>query len=365
MKLEELSADEVKTFLAENFPEVGVAKPEPAPATKRIVVGILSYDARMFCKTNISLIQAGFAAARKGWEFSIVLREGDSMVARGRNVLVSKFLEDPKNTHLFLIDCDLEFSAEDFIRLCEAPVDLVGGAYPYKDGSGQFPLRWPEDGLFEEQGLWEVMAITPGFMRISRNCLEKMVRRLPHLEYKEKALGADGKAWMLFDNACRPTGVYDEGYVFCEKWAQCGGKTYLDPECKITHIGLKGFEAGTVRDFLTRTAANMEKLHADFPHIPPLQLMPFAATREIKWDAVNDQFGDKGKAGASQENPGIHAAEHGGNGHDAPRWDGRGRPKDIGLSERAAEGQQAANLVQAARRFQGGEVRPGANGGAG
>lgn len=297
--LANLSREELNAFIRENFPDAlnesvkTDMKEDAAKETqhRRIVIGTLSYDGKMHCKHAFDLLQASFAAARAGWELSFVLREGDSMVARGRNVLVAKFLEDEKNTDLFLIDTDLSFSVDDFIRMCNHPVDVVAGAYPYKDDAGQFPLRWPLDGLYEQGGLWEVQAVTPGFLRLTRNCLLKMTRQLGHLQYTDNALGIGKKSWMLFDNACRQTGVYDEGYIFCEYWHQLGGKVWLDPKCRISHMGYKAYDHGTITDWLTRTAENVKKLKSEYPNIPDLDLVTFCTAAKLNMTEVEKRYG--------------------------------------------------------------------------
>ncbi len=350
--LAHLSFDEIRRWYAQEFPDAMSKeakeklpdKPDadgnlapPADEHRRIVIGTLAYDARMHCAHAFALMQFGFAIARRGWELSFVLREGDSMVARGRNVLVAKFLEDPKNTDLFLIDTDLDFSPETAMRLCEAPVDVIGGCYPFKDDHGQFPLRWPIDGLKEKNGLWEVQAITPGFMRISRKALERMTTHLPHLAYIDNALGEGRTSYMLFDNACRQNGVYDEGYVFCEHWRTVGGTTYIDPTADITHIGMKKYNFGTVINWLERTAKNVEKLKADFPHVPDLDLVPFASRREIRYEAAHRKYSDSGTAGTTQVDVGAKSAADGSYGNDDADFGGRGRPVDAGFAEALAE----------------------------
>src|SRR6185503_12862721 len=220
--------------------------------------------------------------------FTYILREADSMVARGRSFLASQFLENPGTkdcTDLVFIDTDLSWNGDEFVRLIEAPVDVIGGAYPYKDESGDFPLRWPSEGLFEENGLWVVQAVTPGFFRVSRRALEKVAREMPWLEFKDRGHEQGQRSWMFFDNLHRPSGIYDEGYIFCERWRQVGGKVYLDPTYNLTHIGLKSYNHGSLRDWLNRKSQTFEKLESEFPNVPPLLLMNKAMGAKIDLEA--------------------------------------------------------------------------------
>jgi hypothetical protein len=271
----QLSADEIRDFVGDNLPP-GFAEKQPQNPQKRICFGLLSYDAKVFTRTMMCLVQGIMQCASRGWGASFILRESDSMVARGRSFLASQFLENPdsKNcTDLVMIDLDLEWKGDELVRLCSHEVDVVGGAYPYKDESGDFPLRWPSDGLFEQNGLWQVQAVTPGFFRVTRKALEAIARDMPWLEFKDRGNGEGQRSWMFFDNLQRPTGIYDEGYVFCERARQAGYKIHLDPDLNLTHIGLKAYNHGTLRDWLHKKSANFEKLESEFPGVPPLVLM--------------------------------------------------------------------------------------------
>lgn len=288
VQLTSLSKDELHEFMKDNLPE-GFAPPKAEPPRgKKICLAILSYDGRMECKNALSLMQAMAACGERGWGFTYILREADSMVARGRSFLASQFLENPQAkdcTDFVQIDVDLSFSADDFIKLCEAPVDVIGGAYPFKDESGDFPLRWPSDGLYEENGLWVVQAVTPGFFRCTRKALETVARDMPWLEFRDRGVQKDERTWMFFDNLHRPSGIYDEGYIFCERWRGSGGKVYLNPDFNITHIGKKAYNHGTLRQWLARKGETFEKLESEYPGVPPLLLMNKAMGAKIDLEA--------------------------------------------------------------------------------
>lgn len=273
-ELTTMSASEVHKFAAENVP--GLVEVPKGPDKKRICLGLLTYDGNVTARTAMCLTQAVMQCAAQGWGFTYILRESDSMVARGRSFVASQFLENPASancTDLVFVDTDLSWDGNEFIRLCSHDVDVVGGAYPYKDESGDFPLRWPSDGLMEENGLWEVQAVTPGFCRISRKALEKIARERPWIEFKDRGCEKGQRSWMFFDNLQRPSGVYDEGYVFCEHWRGVGGKVYLDPDLNLTHIGRKAYNHGTLRQWLDRKSADFDRLESEFPGVPPLKLM--------------------------------------------------------------------------------------------
>jgi hypothetical protein len=276
-----LSADEVRDFVRDTLPpELAAEMDKPAePKQKRIAIALLAYDGRQFVGNGISVTSAVVQAMTRGWGVTFIRRDADSMVARGRSFLASQFLTNPESancTDLVFIDTDLEWSGDEFVRLCSHDVDVVGGAYPFKDETGDFPLQWPSDGLYEENGLWNVKAVTPGFMRISRRALEKMSREMAWLQFNDRGNKDGQKSWMFFDNLHRATGIYDEGYIFCERWKTLGGQVYLDPDMNITHVGLKAYNHGTVREWLNKKAEKFTQLESEHPGTPPLQLAGMA-----------------------------------------------------------------------------------------
>jgi hypothetical protein len=285
-----LSADEVREFVKDTLPPGFADKlEEPAkPKQKRIAIALLAYDGRQFVGNGIAVTTAVIQAMSQGWGVTFIRRDADSMVARGRSFLASQFLTNEQSancTDLVFIDTDLEWSGDEFLRLCSHDVDVVGGAYPFKDDTGDFPLQWPSEGLFEEGGLWNVKAVTPGFMRISRRALEKMAREMAWLQFNDRGNKEGQKSWMFFDNLHRSTGIYDEGYVFCERWRTLGGQVYLDPDLNLTHVGLKAYNHGTLRDWLHKKSEKFEQLESEYPGVPPLMLMNKAMGQKVDLEA--------------------------------------------------------------------------------
>jgi len=280
-----LSREEIDEFVRHQMPK-GFVEDKPKPNQRRVALALLSYNATMHVRTTMSLMNSVAGLSAAGLPVTAILREGDSMVARGRSFLASQFLEVATNcTDLVFVDLDLEWGGDELVKLCQYPVDIVGAAYPYKDESGNFPLRWPADGLMEEDysigKLWKVQAVTPGFMRISRKALDKITKDQPYLEFKDQGNKDGQRSWMFFDNLHRPTGIYDEGYVFCERARQAGLSIYLDPDMNLTHIGLKAYNHGTLREWLDKKAKAFETLESEYPGIPPLKLMDKAMGREV------------------------------------------------------------------------------------
>jgi hypothetical protein len=223
------------------------------------------------------LTQAVMQCAAQGWGFTYILRESDSMVARGRSFLASQFLENPASancTDLVFVDTDLSWDGRRVHSALLARCRCRRRRLSLQGRERRFPaalaLRWPDGS---RTALWEVQAVTPGFCRISRRALEKIARERPWIEFKDRGSEKGQRSWMFFDNLQRPSGVYDEGYIFCEHWRGVGGKVYLDPDLNLTHIGRKAYNHGTLRQWLDRKSADFDRLESEFPGVPPLKLM--------------------------------------------------------------------------------------------
>jgi hypothetical protein len=208
----------------------------------------------------------------------------ESLITRARNELV-KFLTMTDCTHLFFIDADIAFSAEDVYRILLHDKDVVVGAYPLKK------IRWDQinpsiaktpaelqrmatDYVInirfanDEQartgqvpvvnGLIEVHDAGTGFMCIKRHVIEKMIDAYPETHYIKEPKhvfinGDDGKRWALFDTMIDDDNRYlSEDYTFCRRWQKLGGTIWLDPQVVLAHVGTYTYEGHTVFDIVER-----------------------------------------------------------------------------------------------------------------
>jgi hypothetical protein len=187
----------------------------------------------------------------------------ESLITRGRNTLVAKFLDDPDLTHLLFIDADIGFETEQVMRMLAFDVDVVAGIYPLKlidwtsealkrvrsgEGLDQAPLRFVgtpcESKECERNGDFVTGSYAgTGFMLIRRNVFETMILSYPHLRYTAAHTAAvpstSPNQYALFDCVIDArTGEYlSEDYAFCQRWRALGGKIWLDTASRLAHIG--------------------------------------------------------------------------------------------------------------------------------
>jgi hypothetical protein len=218
--------------------------------------------------TFISMIKFGIIASKMGINYSIDTMVNESLITRGRNNLVAKFLFNQAATHLMFIDVDLGFDAESILRLLCANQDLVGGVYPMK----RIPIRYVINTVPNPQvmgDLVEVSTLGTGFMLIKREVIEKMIAAHPELKYRDNiGIGQQYEPLMygLFDTMIDPDGNYlSEDWTFCYLWRLMGGKVFADTGIKLDHTGYHKYagDLEELRRVLTNQTSNGGPIHPE------------------------------------------------------------------------------------------------------
>lgn len=242
------------------------------------------YDGRVHLQYATSLTETLFRCVREGIEVDFHNSRGCANLTRSRNLLVAQSLANGAD-QVFFIDSDIQWRAEDFIRLVGHKEDVVCGV-PQKRTQ-----RWMEDGemaviplsgAFEKEGVVEVERAPSAFMRIRRHVFEKLAREgiakpflfdraersiwpycynwfwydlspldRPHSEYLEWAWGGtpDNKQYVQDDG---------EDFYFCRRFRDIGGKIHVDLDVALVHYeGLVGHPL-TMRDLLAAQEAKEE-----------------------------------------------------------------------------------------------------------
>ena len=187
---------------------------------------------------------------------------GESLISRGRNLLVAKFLAHPAATHLLFVDADIGFAPEHVFRLLDFDVDVAAASYPLKTmewdeaavaraRAGELvstaPLRYVGRALEGEAagrrgGFVRAEYVGTGFLLIRRAVFARLREGFPELWY-EAPHGGDrsvaGPYHAAFDCMIDPeTRQYlAEDYGFCRRWRGIGGEIWLDVESVLSHTG--------------------------------------------------------------------------------------------------------------------------------
>lgn len=219
-------------------------------AAKHVAIAVPAYSGTVHVGTMRSIIADMLLLMQRGDKVTLLDDIGNAEIADSRARIVNKFLES-NATHLAMVDHDVAWGAGALVRLVDHPVDFVAGVYPMRKDPVEFAIRFirERDELWADPktGLLEVDAVAAGFIRLSRQMLEKMVSAYRHLECHR---GDETKTSVpLFDPYMEGKMKLSEDYAFCRRWRDIGGSVWIDPEIGMAHIGNKTFQ-GHIGDWL-------------------------------------------------------------------------------------------------------------------
>jgi hypothetical protein len=204
-------------------------------------------------------------------KFSFLFNE--SLITRARNYLVDEFLNRSDATHLLFLDSDIHFNPQDVVAMLALDRDVIGAPYPKKaikwrniltaikknpdielgtleKLAGDFVFN-PVKGTaqFSVTEPLEVLEIGTGFMMVKREVFPKFEMAYPDLKYKPDHVGQahfDGSRYIhaYYDTVIDPKSerYLSEDYMFCQYWRNIGGKIWLCPWMRTSHIGTYHFQ---------------------------------------------------------------------------------------------------------------------------
>lgn len=205
----------------------------------------------------------------------------ESLIQRARNACVAMFLSDTEFTHLLFVDGDIEFDAQDLMRLILANQPVVGAAYPQKWLSNELyssavALNIPNPLEVSTKmsvhlkrqplaPLLEADYVTTGFLCIQRMVFEKMIQAYPHRKYTNDIDGY---------SSCNPDAFYDffpveihpntrrfesEDYGFSRLWTSLGGKIHVLADVSLKHHGWFGYPGNLWRQLQIQAQAQAQQ----------------------------------------------------------------------------------------------------------
>jgi hypothetical protein len=198
--------------------------------------------------------------AAKGVELYLDTTENESLITRGRNISIARFLYKSDADFFIFVDADIHFQAESLMRLVESGHDVSVACYPKKVimwDQAEYAVRTNDERNLQRlasslvlnfkyeksqvvNGFTEVLDGPTGFMCIKRSVIEKMYDAYKHLmcvnDHQNKDLD---EYCAIFDCMIDPeTRRYlSEDYAFCRRWQQIGGKIYADVSTVLGHVG--------------------------------------------------------------------------------------------------------------------------------
>jgi len=186
---------------------------------------------------SITLLQ------QRGWRSpQIDFEIGNSLIADARHKLVARFLASDCSDLVF-IDADLSWQAQDLLRLASHDTPFVAGVYQRKSRAKiDFAVKFGPGIAMDAQGLVAAERAGTGFMRLRRDCLDKMVAAHPALRLRDPAAPDGDRFYALFDTAIVDGQFVGEDFTFCDRWRALGGQVLVDPALNFAHHGTAAYD---------------------------------------------------------------------------------------------------------------------------
>ncbi len=249
--------------------------PPASPARPVLLVATPCFGGLVHHGYMLSICALMDRAAGEGFAVDLALMAGDALITRSRSVLVARFLDHARATHLLFVDADIAFEPEQVIRMLRFDRDFVAGLYPIKSvdwaavprrvvagetlaSAGLTYVGTPFEGADArvEDGFATARYAGTGLQLLKRCVLQRMVAGHPELRFRavHTLAGAQPRSenlCALFDPEIdRETGAYlSEDYAFCRRWRALGGDIWLDLRSRITHVGTDQFRGDAATRF--------------------------------------------------------------------------------------------------------------------
>jgi hypothetical protein len=204
------------------------------------------------------------AAKVEGLELEFMYGVNEALVTRARNMCANIFMKSD-STHLLFIDSDIEFNADELIRMMLTNKDFVCGVYPKKNlnwdrisdavrngvppdmiqrATAEYLFIGSGDMTPDVDGLVKIDRVGTGMMMFSKKVLETLNSHVKSFALESPVLsnvkfGEKEEYKEYFFTSTDPvTNIFlHEDFTFCKLWRDIGGDIYGAPWVYLRHIG--------------------------------------------------------------------------------------------------------------------------------
>lgn len=184
-----------------------------------------------------------------GWDEGMVSEIGCPYISAARATMLRKAL-DTKADVIVFIDHDVSWSPEDLLKLIETEGDVVAGLYRFKyaDKIEYMGVLDDDNGMpkVRVDGCIKASRVPAGFLKVTRNAVNKFMQAYPHLMYGE----ASSPSVDLFNHGAHKGAWWGEDYAFSRNWIDAGGEIWIAPDLNINHHSQDEVFAGNYHEFL-------------------------------------------------------------------------------------------------------------------
>lgn len=226
---------------------------EGIPGNPDVFLATPSYDGKVSQAYTAALACSIVDLQKAGIGVTYCLMGNNCHVDDSRNGLVREFMMG-SCTDLIFLDADIGWRPYDLVALAMHSEPVVGGVYPKKTDEEDYPVHVEAGTALyaNAAGLVEVHALPTGFLKISRVALEILHENQGQRKFAgQGAKPEDAPYVILFERTYENGHRWSGDYAFCRKWANEGGKLYVDPRFHFTHEGAKEW-SGCLGDYWLR-----------------------------------------------------------------------------------------------------------------
>lgn len=230
----------------------------------KVLIATPAYNGTVTMGYAASMVELFKIAEKNGIEINFMYGTNEALVTYARNMCANIFLKSD-STHLLFIDSDIQFNAEEVIKMIKTGKDMVCGIYPKKK------IDWEKvrisalqgkkadmlQGLSNEylviqtpntqptkEGLVEIERAATGMMMISRKVFETLEDKVgrfnlvspvqSNVKFEKEELYKE----FFYTSIDKETNIFlHEDFTFCKLWRDTGGKIYGAPWVRLYHIG--------------------------------------------------------------------------------------------------------------------------------
>lgn len=229
-----------------NFPSHAVKDEE-----KKKVVFCIPTISKPYQVTLDSLAASVELIKEAGWEEGAVYQIGCPYISAARSMMLRKAL-NAQATVIVFIDHDLSWDPLDLLRLIETDGDVVAGTYRFKGEPEEYmgAIFPGEDGtpIVREDGCIKAHSIPAGFLKITRQGVNRFIAAYPELAYGEKCAPMID----LFNHGVIDGTWFGEDYAFAKRWREKCGDIWLVPDLNIAHHTTEKKFPGNFHEFMLR-----------------------------------------------------------------------------------------------------------------
>jgi len=192
-----------------------------------------------------------------GWEHGTVYEVGCPYISHARATMLRKAL-DAGATSVVFIDDDLSWQPDALLQVLEADGEVVCGTYRFKREPEEYmaAIVTQDDGcpVVRGDGCIEAHSVPAGFLRVTREGVNRFIREWPELCYGE----ACAPHIDLFNHGAHDGVWYGEDYAFTRRWREKCGKVWILPSLQIDHHTSEATFPGNFHEFLLRQPGGSE-----------------------------------------------------------------------------------------------------------